>query len=266
MRICVLVHRHIPLDARRYYMRELAAAWREHGHEVVVARGPEEAVDADLAVLHVDLTVVPPDHLEVLGRYPRVINGAVTDISKRRVSRLRLLPGDAWNGPVIVKANLNYGGVEEARLAERGLLPESFRTWVRDYAILDSAADVTPEVWAHPGLIVERFVPEFEDGHFRLRLWKFCGDRGTNTLTFSPEPIVKGRSVTRREELGEVPEELRRIRAELGFDFGKFDYGIVDGRVVLYDANRTPCFMSTPERERPRIRLLAEGLNSFRPG
>jgi hypothetical protein len=73
--------------------------------------------------------------------------------------------------------------------------------------------------------------------------------------------VIKSHSVLRREPISDVPVELRQVRRELGFDFGKFDYGIVDGRVVLYDVNRTPMF-GTIGREQywPRVQLLAEGL------
>jgi len=37
-----------------------------------------------------------------------------------------------------------------------------------------------------------------------------------------------------------VPEELHAMWARLGFDFGKFDYVVRDGQIVLLDANRTP--------------------------
>jgi hypothetical protein len=60
----------------------------------------------------------------------------------------------------------------------------------------------------------------------------------------------------------EIPDELRRLRREMGFDFGKFDYGIVDGRVVLYDANRTPVMLASP-RNLPTFMLLAGGIESF---
>ncbi len=54
------------------------------------------------------------------------------------------------------------------------------------------------------------------------------------------------------------------MRRKLGFDFGKFDYGIVAGRVVLYDANRTPMFGSMRREDYwPRVQLLAEGIRGF---
>lgn len=71
-------------------------------------------------------------------------------------------------------------------------------------------------------------------------------------------------NIIRREAVAEVPDDLRRLRQELGFDFGKFDYAIVDGRVVLYDANRTPALSHLPkERILPNIRLLAQGIRAF---
>lgn len=56
----------------------------------------------------------------------------------------------------------------------------------------------------------------------------------------SLSPVVKlGRTL---EPISDpVPPELREARRRLGFDYGKFDYGIVDGSMVLYDVNRTPC-------------------------
>ncbi len=54
------------------------------------------------------------------------------------------------------------------------------------------------------------------------------------------------------------------MRKDLGFDFGKFDYAIVDGRVVLYDVNRTPNLGNLPKEQKPpNTRLLAEGIRAY---
>jgi len=37
-----------------------------------------------------------------------------------------------------------------------------------------------------------------------------------------------------------MPTELDSMRGKLGFDYGKFDYALRDGRVVLFDVNPTP--------------------------
>jgi hypothetical protein len=54
------------------------------------------------------------------------------------------------------------------------------------------------------------------------------------------------------------------MRRDLGFDFGKFDYAMVDGRPVLFDANRTPTFGDTArEVYAPIAQSLARGIASF---
>jgi hypothetical protein len=37
-----------------------------------------------------------------------------------------------------------------------------------------------------------------------------------------------------------VPDEIRAERERMGFDYGKFDFVVNDGKAVLFDANRTP--------------------------
>ena len=75
---------------------------------------------------------------------------------------------------------------------------------------------------------------------------------------------MKSTNVIRREVLSDVPDELRRIRTDLGFDFGKFDYGIVDDRVILYDVNRTPTYGNFEKtRFLPNFQRLAEGIQGF---
>jgi hypothetical protein len=60
-----------------------------------------------------------------------------------------------------------------------------------------------------------------------------------------------------------VPDELRTLRQQLGFDYGKFDYGLVDGEVFLYDANSTPGRSAFPERHTDTIRTLSRGIQDF---
>jgi hypothetical protein len=264
VRIVVLVHRHWSFDNVNYYMSRIAKLLRQEGVEVVVQRGPGEHVPADLAVLHVDLTVVPDEYMDFLSKYPRVINGTVRDISKRHVSRLQVTRGDGYAGPVIIKANLNCGGVVEANLAKAGKLPKSYLdSFVSNYPVLSSPTEVPADVWDNPNRVVERFQPEVNDGVYCLRMWKFLGDAETNTLAYSRDPVVKGRNTTHREEGGSVPDELRQLRKELGFDYGKFDYGMVDGKPVLYDANRTPTFSCPLEEEMPRLKAFARALKAM---
>jgi hypothetical protein len=62
----------------------------------------------------------------------------------------------------------------------------------------------------------------------------------------------------------EVPEAMRARRAELGFDFGKFDYVRHGERWVLLDANRTPSYPRPPSAAgAAQLDGLARGIDAF---
>jgi hypothetical protein len=277
-RIDILVYRDDPpLTESMYLLHFLIAAWQETGYEVWVVSGPQEKAEGDIVLVHVNLTVVPDDHVEFARRFPIVINGRPTDISKRRVSRDLVAYDDAYDGPVIVKTNLNHGGLREG-MHEAMSSPvqwyihsqqENLPWWQRselrsaDYRIFRAKSEVPEPVWTNPALVVEKFLAELNDGHYALRTWLFFGDREMCSVGYAREPIVKGRHIVRREE-ADVPDEMRQMRAELGFDYGKFDYVIVDGRAVLFDANRTPTLGNrSTEAYRERGRDLAQGIRAF---
>jgi hypothetical protein len=259
-KIAILVHENEDFAPDYgYTLRLLATEWQRLGFQVDVIRGPEYDGDADCAILHIDLTQIPAAYLEKLTRYPIVINKAAHDISKQLVGARHLVRrGDGYQGQVIVKTNENFGGVTERRIGVRPGLLERLRRSRRlpwswnarlspyDYPIFESPRQVPLAVWFNPRLVVQRFLCERRDEYYCLRQWFFFGAREGNTISFSHHPIVKGHRVVRREHLPGVPDELRAMRQRLGFDYGRFDYGVVDGEVILYDANRTPTSAPTP--------------------
>lgn len=276
--IAILPHKHDGFKERVFFLREMARVWSENGFTVHVLADPSEQADADLAIMHIDLTVVPEEYLVAAERFPRVLNGDVRDVSKRVISENILSRGDEYSGPVIVKTNRNYGGASEARLAAMsanagdGLSNKwRFQHWSHQeqlsssrYPVLDSIAEVPPGVWRNEYLIVERFLPERSDDFYCLRTWVFFGDKETNSICYANEPIIKSKNVIRREPVKEVPDELRKIREKLKFDFGKFDYAISDGCVVLYDANPTPTLGQFGlEKFKRNIEILAEGIKVY---
>lgn len=277
-RIAIVTHRSESFEAAPYFLGFVAEVWREMGFQVDVINGPREGFEADVGVLHVDLTRVPADHVQFVQGFPISINGRVDDISKRRISRHVVKRGDGYEGPVIVKTNFNYGGVKEAALAARlsrvkrytiaarQRLPWSMRSrfWSANYRVFDSVRDVPRMVWYNPSLVVEKFLAERHEGFYCLRTWLFLGDRETNSLSYSRDRVIKSSNVVRRELGGEPPEELRRVRREMGFEYGKFDYAIVDGQVVLYDTNRTPTMGSFSKVQYlPRVKYFAEGIEAL---
>jgi len=285
----ILTHAADEFWRQRYIVRLLMPRWEAMGFRVVVVASPDEFVPADAALLHVDLSVVPEPYLRLVERYPRVFNGTVRDIRRHTFSRLAVGREGPDPGPVIVKTNRNCGGLREFRLGlvespvgsalrriDRGDLVsralsrvEARRSWRRRRVLpvgsyrVYSRRDLVPAgVWENPNLVVERFVAERDGDDYCCRHWLFFGDREVHRRAVSPSPVVK--VTARLESISDpVPEELRAIRERLGFDYGKFDYGLVDGEVVLYDANRTPGASVDPRRHAETIDVLSQGLREL---
>lgn len=259
------------------------------GLSVQVVTERDAYAAADVALLHVDLSVIPEACERMAQRYPRVINGSVLDIRKRRVSRQLVTRGSPGGGPVIVKTDRNHCGWPEleyraqrssgARLLDRTVGRSASRAWLArveamrpwrwtrllpDYPVYPDAAAVPNGVWRNRELVVERFVCERSGQDYVCRHWLFFGDTEICRRTVSPDAMVKlGGPPTRLHE--PVPEALRAIRRELGFDYGKFDFGIVDGHVVLYDTNRTPGANRDSAVHAETLDVLAAGIFSVAP-
>jgi hypothetical protein len=269
--IAIVVHPHDDF-ACGYVLQGVADLWRQAGTKVSVVRDPLRHLDADLAILHVDLTVVPDEFLRFITRFPLTINARVKDISKRAISANIVRNGDGYKGPVIVKTDRNCGGANEGQHAQeswsrkyvravRRRMHWSWRAELDDYNVFDSPRNVPLPVWFNPDLVIERFLPERQGGCFCTRVWRFLGNAEECKIYYTREPVVRTRLAVRIER-SDVPDELREIRRKLGFDFGKFDFGLVDGRPVLYDVNRTPVATSDCDNN-ALFRLLASGIDSF---
>ncbi|MHB8528956.1 MAG: hypothetical protein ACYC8V_05510 [Caulobacteraceae bacterium] len=232
-----------------------------------IAAGYKRLPAADIAVMHVDLSVIPGAYLAAARAFPAAINGKARDIRKRVVSRHLVRPGDSWTGPVIVKTDLNFGGRPEWFLYQRGrggrwAGPPAMPPRLDSYEIFPSSAKVPKSVWSTPDLIVERFLPERDASGFHVRSWTFFGDQERCTRYRSDQPIIKVSNITGKEP-SPVPEAMRAERVRLGFDFGKFDFVVHEGRAVLLDANRTPgAPPEGPEYDRSNAKLAA-GIESF---
>jgi hypothetical protein len=266
--ILVLVHTHDRFLERDFLLRGLFEHWDRAGHLVRLHRGTRQPPPADVAILHVDRTVVPEIYLDVMKGYPVTVNAATGDIRKRRVSQHLVSEGDGYEGPVIVKTDLNAGGYPEWVHQEvdrgRGVMPERpVRLMKGRYPVFTSAREVPEALFRDPDVVVERFLPERDERGYYLRTWVFFGDRERCNRVLGPHPVVKAEDVIERVPVP-VPDELRAIRARLGFDYGKMDFALYEGKPVLYDANRTP---SGAPRMSAALAAgmahLAEGIGAF---
>jgi hypothetical protein len=269
-RIIIIQHRTLGSDFPRSMLSLLAGYWAEWGHQIFVASGTEGLPEADLAVLHVNLSRIPQHYADAANRYKRVVNGAALDIRKRTVSSNIVARDSDWSGPVIVKTDLNYHGlpevwVSEAQHAGGFAVKRTAPPPLPDYPIFEGIRSVPDEIWSQPHLVVERFLPERHEEGFCVRTWVFFGERERCRRHLCTEPIVKARNLIASEN-SPVPDFIRGERERLGFDYGKFDFVIHEGEPILLDANKTPGSPpNSPDTERA-YREIAGGIDAMLQG
>jgi hypothetical protein len=255
--IAIIFHENDRKGALNYLIMRLADIWRSEDIVVIPVFGTKRYVPADLAILHIDLSVVPDKYIKFARKYPIVINGTVMDIRKSTFIDNMVLPGDNYEGKVIIKSDFNYAGVPERRLQNssvqrifwgiksklglselRVLAREpSFRR-PSDYIILDSP-DLIPKNWfKNKDIVIQKFLPEMDHGHYCIRNYYFLGDRYTCLLRKASHPIVNAGSTICLEPI-EVDPEIAELRRKFRFDYGKFDYVVHEGVPVLVDINKT---------------------------
>jgi len=254
-----------------YAIDNFTQIWRRMGFNIFIMTGlPKQRPPLDLLLVHVDLSVVPEAYLEYAAHYPVVLNGRIADIRKSAISRNLVKQGDGYGGPVIAKSNLNCAGRPEMRLLGRPLLARSDSgdaSLPRGYRVFDSPEQVPKALFSDPDWVVERFLPEIEDGLYHIRFCSFLGERWSCARRCSSSPILTSGTCLEKREVIDPHPELLKIRKEMGFDYGKFDYVVHDDKVVLIDANKTvgsggqalmlnPAFMKTRE-------YLAEGIRDY---
>jgi len=221
----------------------------------------------DLAIMHADITHLDAEYVNFSRRFSVCLNSAVTDISKKTTSDLTVRSGDNAQGPFIVKANLNYAGLPEHKanklVRDSGLeiqLPFPGVELVKEYSIVDSLDKLPENIFDDANLTVERFLPEKVGDYYAIRHYFFCGEAEICNQYLSESPMIKGDSVIKKIPC-ELPVEVRERRKAMGFDYGKFDFVMHDGKPFIFDTNKTP---GRPPLALPAtqamISELAEGL------
>ena len=149
-----------------FMMKSVLDDLARRGHRIRYESDPDRVSGGDLLILHVNLSRVPAAFLAAAARFPASINAAVTDISKRSYSQLLVVADSDWDGPVIVKSNLNYHGLPEVwhneRASARGLdAPYPDVRPVMDYDIYPRLSEVPEPCWTDPMRVVEKFIPRW---------------------------------------------------------------------------------------------------------
>ncbi|MFL6238634.1 MAG: hypothetical protein ACJ735_03940 [Actinomycetes bacterium] len=247
-RIAILWHeRQLAATIADYAIAWYANTWRAAGLDVVHVFGVDTHVPADVAIVHVDLSVVPDRYLDFARRYPVVLNGRLSDIRKSAYSDLRLSSRSEYAGHVIVKTNRNHGGRPERRLARLRALRQGPSRWQRrrtvqwtrnraPYHVYEHLDQVPRRYFADPRFIVERLVSEQQEGMFWTRYLNVLGDRLDSYRICADNPIVTG--VLGLHAIESDPRLVAYART-IGLEYGKIDYVVHDGTTHVLDINKT---------------------------
>jgi hypothetical protein len=257
-------------DGGVYFIEMIARCWRERGHEVEFIRHLNHRCVADVAVLHVNLSVVPEDYLAYAKEFPVTLNGKLSDIRKRQISAHLVGPRSPYEGPVIIKTDLNYAGFPEKILLQQASpRMRTFGNYLRfvrrnsrkvlrwffsrrsdkenfaassyrgTFRILANKDRVPSHLWGSRDWVVEKFLPEVEGDRFVIRHAYFLGDRCVGFKNSSRDPIIKDEAEDGHSESMVVDEQVRRMREQIGLDFGKIDYVMHQGKAVVLDVSKT---------------------------
>jgi hypothetical protein len=198
--------------------------------------------------------------------------GGLPESSLERTARTRSLRGrlDRWvkrrvgfgaGGTAPSPHNVDSDSPENGASEHQPDLESAETLLTHQYRVLGGIDVVPPGVFRNPHMVVERFLPEMDGDLFCVRWYSFLGDREWFARGLSPEPVVKGPATVRWEPTEPSPE-IRAIRQDLGWDYGKFDFVLHGGRVVLLDANKTPG-KGPPDVNRTFTDLLGPGIESL---
>lgn len=250
-----------------YMVDHLALRWRKTGHTVIEHIGIKNMPDADIVFLHIDLTITPVEFIEALKKYPKVINGNMLDISRRKYSQLLLGKDDNYAGRVIVKTNANYGGIPEYVLKTgkhriEGHWHELEALDPLNYPIFKNINAVPNGVWRNPNLIVERFLQDRHNDLFHVQYYTFLGNKMYSARLASASPIVKFGNCVSDVELP-LPDKVLQWRKDLKMDYGRLDYLKIQGEYYLIDINKTEGGGDTNYEYSDEMDYLASGLTFY---
>lgn len=259
-----------------YMLHAMLLAMKGTGIGLKVQRHWDERPPADLVIPHIDLTLWPKSLTDFLAHYPNVVNRRVTDISKRHISRHLVQPGDSWRGPVIVKTDMNYGGIVDRRhsrddaketsavpipVVPAMVTPQTRPFHRGKYSLFPTIAAVPKIVWDDPSLIVERYHAERKGELYGLRQLFLVGETYAMRQAWGPNPVVKGDTTVERYWLeGPPPPEVLDVARTHGVEFGKIDFTVVDGQAFVFDIARTPTGAKWIKANPDVIRHLCQGI------
>jgi hypothetical protein len=134
-----------------------------------------------------------------------------------------------------------------------------------EYPVFSSLREVPSEIFDNRHLVIEKFLPEVIGDSYHIRYYHFLGDQELTNRYQSKEKVVKA-STSIGHEAVTAPAELLALRKEWGLDYGKIDYVVRDGNVIVLDVNPTPGLPGNDPLAIEIARHLADGITSHLAG
>ncbi len=266
-KIAILFHKNdIKRNLKKYAIISIAEYWRNYGIKVIFVFGVDRFVHADIAILHVNLSVVPDEYIEFARHYPIVLNGEVKDIRKSSFSRNIVKQNDPYKGKVIIKSDLNHAGRPEwldGRTASNDCPWCSEPPKPSNYQVFDNLNDVPQSYFKNKEIVIEKFLPEKENSLYFIRNYYFLGDKEICIRLASKNPVVNA-STHGSIDMIEPHPKIIKLRRALNFDYGKFDYVIFKGNAVLLDINKTTgAALPSTSQVKSLRRHIADGIYPY---
>jgi hypothetical protein len=285
LRIAIICHINHEFSGLKYLISLLADRWAAEGHHIEFVSGYRGFRPADLALLHVDLSVVPRKYVSFARQYPIVLNNKILDIRKSRISPNLVGPNSNYLGQVIMKTDLNAGGypeyacewypVKEQRTHMRLWRKLKFNIFGaepppmpgKQYQIFDNIKKIPKKMLSRPGYVIEKFFPEIQDGLYFTRRCYVLGNRAITHRMGNPNPLGGGFAPV--FEWIDNSAEILNIAKSFRLDYGAIDYTVCEGEANFFDINKT-LGVDILENEEVRknietiVNHLAPGIRAFR--
>lgn len=238
-------------NIKNYAIHGMMKYWAQHNIIVELIFGPSsKPPSADLIFVHVDLSIVPNFYIDYASQFPIVLNGKITDIRKSVVcDHLITAKNLAYQGPVIVKSDLNAAGVPEAKSDNKIVrrLKKVYR-WINppivdiskqdDYQIFPSLTDVPDDYFLDKNVVIQKFFPEIENDLYHVRSYSFLGSSYSCMRISGFKPVIHLGNANNIKVVEPHPQ-IVALRDKFDMDYGKLDYVLHNGAPILLDVNKT---------------------------
>ena len=161
------------------------------------------------------------------------------------------------------RSGWSYRASQTLRTLKRSKALDPLFKSKKDYRIFSSLSEVPDEYFSDDS-VIQKFLPEKSGDEYVVREYYFLNDAEFLIADVAEKPVFSG-GRTIEATTGPAPVELQELRRKLNLEYGKIDYVLRDGKVIIFDANKTVGTLSEPTHvTRRTIDTLARGiLSSF---